>query len=93
MVNLPLNNVFLTGPLTPRVMDGLTEARSIRQPGFPSVSLQTAPGESPPLSRSLGVINQGVSVGPSHLTLPRPQTANICVRAQLRPRSPNLANC
>lgn len=38
LTNVPLNNVFLTGPLGPRLMDGLTEARSISRVDFPSVS-------------------------------------------------------
>lgn len=57
LTNLPLNNVFLTGPLGPRLMDGLTEAGSISQAGFPSMSAADSTGELPPLSRGLAVIN------------------------------------
>jgi len=44
---LPLNNVCLTGPLGPRVMDGLTGAGSISQAGFPSVSAADSTGRAP----------------------------------------------
>ncbi len=57
LTNLPLNNVFLTGPLGPRLMDGLTEAGQLARLGSPPCRLQTAPGELPPLSRGLAVIN------------------------------------
>lgn len=57
LTNLPLNNVFLTGPLGPHLMDGLTEAGSISQRGFPSTPAAEAAAELPPLSRGLAVIN------------------------------------
>lgn len=46
--------MFLTGPLRPRVMDGLTEARSISQPGFPSVSAADSTRREPTTVTELG---------------------------------------
>lgn len=46
LTNLPLNNVFLKGPLGPRLMDGPTEARSISQAGFPSMSAADSTGRA-----------------------------------------------
>lgn len=47
LTNLPLNNVFLRGALGPRLMDGLTEAGSISQTGFPSMSAAESTGRAP----------------------------------------------
>lgn len=55
LVNLPLNNVFLTGPLGPRLMDGLTEAGSISQAGLPCASGRSRHPERAHLCHAAGL--------------------------------------
>lgn len=54
--------------------------------GFPLCRLQTAPGESPPLSRSLGVINHQCGAFSPHTAVPT--NSQYMPLAQLRPLCP-----